>query len=147
MNSRYFNSIIVCAFNEEENIFQCLSSIEKAVQKIINYEVLVINNGSSDNTNLKIKDFFNNSSKIFVNNLKVFNIDHVGLSEARNFGIKECNGAFISFVDADAYAECRSFWKDDADFYESFDEIANTIIAEHIEEATAEFQLELDLGV
>ena len=51
------------------------------------------------------------------------------------------------FVDADAYAECRSFWKDDADFYESFDEIANTIIAEHIEEATAEFQLELDLGV
>lgn len=52
-----------------------------------------------------------------------------------------------NFVDADAYAECRSFWKDDADFYESFDEIANTIIAEHIEEATAEFQLELDLGV
>ena len=52
-----------------------------------------------------------------------------------------------SFVDADAYAECRSFWKDDADFYESFDEIANTIIAEHVEEAAAEFQLELDLGV
>ncbi len=52
-----------------------------------------------------------------------------------------------SFVDSDAYAECRSFWKDDADFYESFDEIANTIIAEHMEEATAEFQLELDLGV
>lgn len=102
MNSSYFNSIIVCAFNEEENIFQCLSSIEKAVQKIINYEVLVINNGSSDNTNVKIKDFFNNSSKIFANNLKVFNIDHVGLSEARNFGIKECNGTFISFVDADA---------------------------------------------
>lgn len=52
-----------------------------------------------------------------------------------------------NFVDADAYAECRSFWKDDADFYESFDEIANTIIAEHIEEAAAEVQLELDLGV
>ena len=52
-----------------------------------------------------------------------------------------------SFVDADAYAECRSFWKDDADFYESFDEIANTIIAEHVEEAAAEVQLELDLGV
>ena len=102
MNNRYFNSIIVCAFNEEENIFHCLSSIEKAVQKIINYEVLVINNGSSDNTSLKIKDFSNNSSKIFADNLKVFNINHVGLSEARNFGIKKCNGKFISFVDADA---------------------------------------------
>ena len=64
MKNKYFNSIIVCAFNEEENIFHCLSSIEKAVQKIINYEVLVINNGSSDNTSLKIKDFSNNSSKI-----------------------------------------------------------------------------------
>lgn len=52
-----------------------------------------------------------------------------------------------SLVDSDAYAECRSFWKDDVDFYESFDEIANTIIAEHIEEAAAEIQLELDLGV
>ena len=102
MNNKYFNSIIVCAFNEEENIFHCLSSIEKAVQKIINYEVLVINNGSSDNTSLKIKDFSNNSSKIFADNLKVFNINHVGLSEARNFGIKKCNGKFISFVDADA---------------------------------------------
>ena len=102
MDSRYSNSIIVCAFNEEENIFHCLSSIEKAVEKIINYEVLVINNGSSDNTNVKIKDFFNNSSKIFANNLKVFNINHVGLSEARNFGVKKCNGNFISFVDADA---------------------------------------------
>ena len=52
-----------------------------------------------------------------------------------------------SLVDSDAYAECRSFWKDDVDFYESFDELANTIIAEHIEEAAAEIQLELDLGV
>ncbi len=122
MNNKYFNSIIVCAFNEEENIFHCLSSIEKAVQKIINYEVLVINNGSSDNTNVKIKDFFNNSSKIFANNLKVFNIDHVGLSEARNFGVKECNGTFISFVDADATVDINwlneinlSFKKNDVD--------------------------------
>tara|TARA_Y100000389_G_scaffold138492_1_gene136220 strand:+ start:5210 stop:5443 length:234 start_codon:yes stop_codon:yes gene_type:complete len=51
-----------------------------------------------------------------------------------------------SFVDADAYAECRSFWKDDEDFYESFDEIANTITAEWTEEANAERQLSLEIG-
>ena len=51
-----------------------------------------------------------------------------------------------SFVDADAYAECRSFWKDDEDFYESFDEIANTITAEWTEEANAERQLSLAIG-
>lgn len=51
-----------------------------------------------------------------------------------------------SFVDADAYAECRSFWKDDEQFYESFDEIANMITAEWTEEANAERQLSFDIG-
>ena len=46
-----------------------------------------------------------------------------------------------NFVDADAYAACRSFWKDDEEFYESFDEIADTIMAERSEEANAERQL------
>ena len=51
-----------------------------------------------------------------------------------------------NFVDADAYAACRSFWKDDEQFYESFDEIADMIIAERKEEADAERQLSLDIG-
>ena len=51
-----------------------------------------------------------------------------------------------NFVDADAYAECRSFWKDDEDFYDSFNEIADMIIAERKEEADAERQLSFDIG-
>ena len=51
-----------------------------------------------------------------------------------------------NFVDADAYAECRSFWKDDEQFYESFNEIADKIIAERKEEADAERQLSFDIG-
>ena len=51
-----------------------------------------------------------------------------------------------NFVDADAYAECRSFWKDDEDFYESFNEIADMVIAERKEEADAERQLSFDIG-
>ena len=51
-----------------------------------------------------------------------------------------------NFVDADAYAECRSFWKDDEDFYDSFNEIADTINAERKEEADAERQLSFDIG-
>jgi len=50
-----------------------------------------------------------------------------------------------NFVDSDAYAECRSFWKDDEAFYESFDEIAGAILAERSEEANAERQLSLQL--
>ena len=51
-----------------------------------------------------------------------------------------------NFVDADAYAECRSFWKDDEQFYESFNEITDIIIAERKEEANAERQLSFDIG-
>jgi hypothetical protein len=52
-----------------------------------------------------------------------------------------------NFVDADAYAECRSYWKDDVDFYESFDIIANVIIAERKEEAYAERQFDMFDGL
>jgi hypothetical protein len=52
-----------------------------------------------------------------------------------------------NFVDADAYAECRSFWKDDATFYESFNEIVDTIKAERSEEAAAETQIEMEFDL
>ena len=51
-----------------------------------------------------------------------------------------------NFVDADAYAACRSFWKDDEEFYDSFDEIVDMIITERKEEADAERQLSFDIG-
>jgi glucosyl-dolichyl phosphate glucuronosyltransferase len=105
VKNKYFNSIIVCAFNEEENISHCLLSIQKALKEISEYEVLVINNGSSDNTDTRIKNFCDNPSNTITDKLKVFNINHVGLSEARNFGIKQSKGKFISFVDADAIVD------------------------------------------
>jgi len=51
-----------------------------------------------------------------------------------------------NFVDADAYAACRSFWKDDEEFYDSFNEIVDMIIAERKEEADAERQLSFAIG-
>jgi hypothetical protein len=49
-----------------------------------------------------------------------------------------------NFVDADAYAECAGFFKDPDDFYEAFNEIADTISEERTEEAAAETQLDMD---
>ena len=49
-----------------------------------------------------------------------------------------------NFVDADAYAECASTWKNSEMFYEAFDEIADMIVAERKEEAAAENQLDID---
>jgi hypothetical protein len=51
-----------------------------------------------------------------------------------------------NFVDADVYAANISYWKDDTQFYEAFDEIAETIVRERTEEANAERQLSLNIG-
>ena len=80
-------------------------SIQKALKANSEFEVIVINNGSTDKTDLKIKNFYNTSDATFTDKLKVFNINHVGLSEARNFGIKQSTGNLISFVDADAIVD------------------------------------------
>ena len=122
MKNKYFNSIIVCAFNEEKNIVHCLLSIQKALEANRKFEVIVINNGSTDKTDLKIKNFYDTSVATFVDKLKVFNINHAGLSEVRNFGIKQSTGNLISFVDADAIVDVNwlneinlSFKKHDVD--------------------------------
>jgi glycosyltransferase involved in cell wall biosynthesis len=105
MENQLFNSVIISAYNEEENIFKCLKSVEKAILNIENVEVIVINNGSNDSTPLKIKEFTEQCSKFFCNVIKTFDIKHVGLSEARNFGISEATGNYLSFVDADAIVD------------------------------------------
>jgi len=52
-----------------------------------------------------------------------------------------------NFVDADAYAECASTWKNSEMFYEAFDEIADMIVAERKEEAAAETQIEMEFDL
>ena len=52
-----------------------------------------------------------------------------------------------SFVDADAYAECRSLFSTDEMFYEAFDEICGVIISERKEEAAAETQIDMEFDL
>jgi hypothetical protein len=48
-----------------------------------------------------------------------------------------------SFVDADAYMDCKNLFRSDADFYEAFDEIVTALRAEMREEAKSEAQFEM----
>ena len=52
-----------------------------------------------------------------------------------------------NFVDADAYAECRSLFSTDEMFYEAFDEICGVIISERKEEAAAETQVDMEFDL
>jgi len=83
-------SIIIPAHNEEVFITGLLRSIEAHLQ--IDHEIIVVNNGSSDNTE-KVAAIYN---------CKIINIsDKVSPSKARNIGTKSATGNFFVFLDAD----------------------------------------------
>lgn len=85
-------SIIIPVFNEEHYIKICLSSLQS--QTIKPDEIIVINDGSTDNS-LKIIQKYQ-SSKI-----KYFSTVHQGVAKARNLGAKKSQGDILIFLDAD----------------------------------------------
>lgn len=87
-------SIIIPVYNAEEKLQLCLKSILK--QDYPNFEVLLINDGSTDNSG-KICDQYTQRD----HRLKTFHQKNGGVSNARNKGIEHSTGTFILFVDSD----------------------------------------------
>lgn len=91
-------SLIIPVFNNStEEINQIIVSLENQVFK--NFEVLLIDDGSRE----ECARFLSSLSQKTTLNLKVFHLQHSGVSNARNFGIKHAVGDYIGFVDADDY--------------------------------------------
>ena len=103
------HSVIISAYNEEEFVLNCLKSVEKAICGIKNIEILIINNGSIDNTQIQIDKFYDELDDSRKKYYEKFTINHLGLSEARNYGISNSSGEFLSFVDADALVDKSCF--------------------------------------
>lgn len=91
-------SVIVPVYNAEEYISSCLDSIINQTLKEI--EIIIINDGSKDNSG-KIIDHY---SKLD-NRINVIHKNNEGLSATRNMGIKISNGEYITFIDSDDYVE------------------------------------------
>lgn len=87
-------SVIVPCFNSENTIERCLESIIN--QTYSNIEILVIDDGSSDDTGEIVKKYASRDKRI-----KYFYKINEGVSEARNLGLRESKGEYISFVDSD----------------------------------------------
>ena len=83
-------SVIVPAYNEEKYIAQCLKSLTDQTFK--DYELIVVNNNSTDDTEKAAKKCVN---KIFLEKKK-------GYIHAVNRGVKEAKGKIITFCDADS---------------------------------------------
>ena len=91
-------SIIVPVYNAEKYLERCLNSI--LAQKFINFEVLLINDGSSDES-LYICNMF----ALKDNRITVFDKKNEGVSATRQYGIEKATGAYSIFIDADDWIE------------------------------------------
>lgn len=89
-------SIIVPVYNVEKYIKKCIESIK--TQTYTNFEALIINDGSPDNSIEIAKKIAGNDQRFIF-----FNKKNGGLSSARNFGIDQAKGKFIAFLDSDDY--------------------------------------------
>lgn len=85
-------SIIIPAYNEEKYITNCLRSV-LALKKTQEYEVIVVNNASTDRTPEIVKEILPQA--------KLINEPRKGLTRAYNQGAKEAKGDILVFVDAD----------------------------------------------
>lgn len=89
-----FLSVIIPVYNVESYLKDCINSI--LYQKLNDIEIILINDGSTDNSG-KICDFFSEKH----DNIKVIHQSNDGLSSARNIGINFSQGDFIMFLDSD----------------------------------------------
>jgi glycosyltransferase involved in cell wall biosynthesis len=91
-------SIIIAAYNVESYICKCLDSVIKQTFKEI--EIIVVNDGSTDNTLKEIKE------KAGIDNrIKIIDKRNEGLIEARKSGFKEATGEYVLFIDGDDWID------------------------------------------
>ncbi|MFX0548031.1 glycosyltransferase family 2 protein [Hathewaya histolytica] len=91
-------SIIVTAYNAEKYITECLDSLSK--QTLDDYEVIVVNDGSTDGTKAILESYEHLQGK-----LSIITQENSGPSSARNEGIKLARGEYITFIDSDDWME------------------------------------------
>lgn len=91
--SEYMISIIIPVYNGEKSIRKCINQILE--YKSDDLEVIVVDDGSTDNTSVIMKNEYIKS------NINYFYKNNGGVSDARNFGINHSHGKYIIFVDVD----------------------------------------------
>lgn len=89
-------SIIIPIYNAEPFIAECLDSVLKQTYK--NIEVLAVNDGSTDGSDVLLEAYSKRDSR-----LKVITKPNGGVSSARNSGLNQASGEFVTFIDADDY--------------------------------------------
>jgi len=95
-------SVIVPVYNASKTIRKCVLSL--TTQSYENIEILLVNNGSTDDSLTLCREFASKDQRVIVND-----ITEKGVSAARNRGIELASGEFVTFVDADDWIDEKVF--------------------------------------
>lgn len=90
-------SVIIPMYNSSETIEKALDSIKNQTYQC-NYQILIINDGSTDNSKDVVEKYIISNPKM---NIILLNQENSGVSKARNSGLKLANGSYIAFLDSD----------------------------------------------
>lgn len=92
-------TVAILTFNSSKTIVKCLSSLE--LQAVKNFNVIIVDDKSNDNTLLLIKKL----TKKLSFEITIYHNGARNISRGRNIAIKNCKTDFIAFMDSDAYAD------------------------------------------
>jgi glycosyltransferase involved in cell wall biosynthesis len=89
-----FFSVVIPLYNKEKYIQATIESVLN--QTFLDFEIIVVNDGSTDNSQIVLKSFENTK-------IKVYTIKNHGVSYARNYGIEKASAKYIALFDADDF--------------------------------------------
>ena len=118
--SEFVFSIIIPVYNTEKYIEKCLDSVLDAMDT--DCEVIIVNDGATDNSEKIIKQFINDLPEKYKENFVYTKKKNKGLADTKNVGIEMARGKFISVVDSDDYID-KNFYKIAREYINNYDVI------------------------
>lgn len=97
-------SIVIPVYNVEKYIARCLESIYNQNRDLFTFEVIIVNDGTPDNSMQIVDEYCKKYKSIFV-----VNQENQGLSVARNVGLSKASGEYVWFVDSDDWLTGNAF--------------------------------------
>ena len=113
-------SVIVCTYNRDKYLPLTLNHLRDQSQSFEEYEIVIVNNNSTDSTDRICRDFIAEQNSLNITYVIEINQGH---TYARNRGIAESKGKYLAFIDDDAFVVC-DYVKNIITFFDSHPKVA-----------------------